>query len=388
MASPDLREQVTPSSYEEVGALLRELSSAGIRVRISGGGTKLGWGRAEQAECRLSTRSLTDVIEHNAADLTAVVQAGVRVSDLQRVLRAKGQRLALDPYTGPDDQATIGGVISTADSGPLRHQYGSPRDLILGVKVALPDGTLARSGGKVIKNVAGYDLGKLYAGSFGTLGLILEAAVRLHPIPEMTITVVGESDDAHRIGEAVGWLSRVPLEPEALDVRWNGGRGSVLVRFAGHAADALAERASDLITRADLRTEIPEDPELEWQAQREDQRALDGVIVRVSGTAAQLPELLKVAEAEGAAVVGRGALGVSWLSLESRPDPELSEVVERLRRDLAPSPCIVLDAPDSFRRHFDVWGLSGLPERRLMTAVKDRFDPGRTCNPGMYDESM
>src|SRR5437899_6903539 len=151
--------------------------------------------------------------------------------------------LALAPPLGPrasgpgglrapaDPAATVGGVVATGDSGPLRHRYGTARDLLLGITVVLSDGTVAKSGGKVIKNVAGYDLAKLFGGSFGTLGLIAEVAVRLHPVPASRTTVAGSSDDPASLQAAALAVSHAPLEAEALDVRWDGGHGAVLARF-------------------------------------------------------------------------------------------------------------------------------------------------------------
>jgi glycolate oxidase FAD binding subunit len=130
--------------------------------------------------------ALTQIIEHNAGDLTATLEAGVPLAHAQQTFARAGQMLALDPPTGADGSATIGGIVATGDSGPLRHRYGAPRDLVVGMTFALGDGTIARSGGKVIKNVAGYDLAKLFAGSFGTLGMILSVSVRLHPLPATT----------------------------------------------------------------------------------------------------------------------------------------------------------------------------------------------------------
>src|SRR5258708_22182924 len=164
-------------------------------VRLRGGGTKLRWGSpGPETHIELSTGRLAHVVEHNSGDLTAVLEAGVRLADAQARFATAGQMLALDaPLAAPgssEPAATIGGIVATGDSGPMRHRFGGPRDLVLGMTVALSDGTVAQSGGKVIKNVAGYDLAKLLAGSFGTLGLILSVNVRLHPQPPGTATAL------------------------------------------------------------------------------------------------------------------------------------------------------------------------------------------------------
>ena len=174
-----------PGTAEELARCLRWARGAGLKVTPRGGGTKLGWGNPPEAcDLLLSTARLDRVGEHAWADMTVIVEAGCRVADLQRALGEHGQHLALDPLW--PERATIGGILSTNDSGTLRLRYGSLRDLIIGITVALPDGTLARSGGRVVKNVAGYDLAKLFTGALGTLGVIVQAIFRLHPLPRET----------------------------------------------------------------------------------------------------------------------------------------------------------------------------------------------------------
>ena len=199
----------------------------------------------------MSTAGLDQIVEHNAGDLTAVVQAGVTLKRLREMFEDAGQMLALDP---PGDDATIGGVVATGDSGPLRHRYGGPRDLVLGVTVALPDGTVARAGGKVIKNVAGYDLSKLMTGSFGTLGLIVQVALRLHPLPRETVTAYGEADDPVDLARIAHAASHAQLEPIALDYEWRGDQGFVYMRFGGVAAEAQAQAACEVLKEAGANT--------------------------------------------------------------------------------------------------------------------------------------
>jgi len=241
--------QEFPASPEEAAELLRACADEGLRLRPRGGGTKLGWGRsAPEADVEVLTAHLDGVVEHNAGDLTAVLQAGVPLATAQETFAAAGQMLALDPpLRGVDPAgeaaATVGGVVATGDSGPLRHRYGAARDLLLGITVALSDGTLARAGGKVIKNVAGYDLAKLYAGSFGTLGLIVEVVVRLHPRPPRTATVVGRTDDVSALSRAAAALAHAPAQMDCLDVAWGQGRGELLARFGGAACEVRAGSA-------------------------------------------------------------------------------------------------------------------------------------------------
>src|SRR5918911_1110702 len=197
-----------------------------------------------EPEVEVQTGGLGRIREHNEGDFTAVLEAGVPMAEAQATFAAAGQMLALDPPLGEGDAATVGGVVATADSGPLRHRYGGVRDLVVGITVVLSDGTVAKAGGKVIKNVAGYDLGKLFAGSYGTLGLIASVAVRLHPQPSATATASGTTDDPERLLRVVLELARHPLEASCLDAAWHDGSGRVLVRWGGAAAARQARAAT------------------------------------------------------------------------------------------------------------------------------------------------
>lgn len=362
-----------PASPGDAAALLAQ----GSITRPIGGRTKLGWGAiGASAEVELSTERLDALLEHNEGDLTAVLQAGVRLRDAQRAFARAGQRLALDPPDG-DGFATIGGVFATGDCGPLRHRYGGPRDLILGVQVALPDGTVARAGSRVIKNVAGYDLAKLMCGALGTLGLICEVIVRLHPQPAQTITVVGHGPDGGSLAGAVRALARAPLELEALDVSWEGDGGAVLAQAEGHAAPAAAETVSGLMSAEGLEVELVEDDQAVWASQRMRQRAAgdDCAIVRVSFPPADLQRVLAVAPSG----VARGRAGLAWIRIEPT-----SEVLRSLRASLAPCACVLLDAPASLRSEVDPWGVDAGPELALMSRVKAHFDPDGVCNRGRF----
>src|SRR5713226_4148951 len=176
---------LVPGSEADLVDAVWLVSDAGVAVVPGGGGTKLCWGNPpSRADVVFSTARLNEVTEHAWADLTASVGAGCTIQTLQETLAQHGQRLALDPLWPA--KATVGGVLSANDSGALRLRFGALRDLVIGVTLALPDGTLASSGGKVVKNVAGYDLPKLATGAFGTLGIITRAVFRLHPLPRNT----------------------------------------------------------------------------------------------------------------------------------------------------------------------------------------------------------
>ena len=191
--------------------------AAEVLAGAAGRGERVSIGRVG-GDVVLSTAGLDRVLEHEAGDLTAIVEAGVRIRDLNERLAGHGQMLALDPPGNP----TIGACIAANLSGPRRHRYGTARDLVIGVTVVLADGTIASSGGKVVKNVAGYDLGKLFCGSEGRLGLIARVAVRLHPLPEATRTLVvpvGSAEDAATRARAI---LRAPIAASAVDLLWPG----------------------------------------------------------------------------------------------------------------------------------------------------------------------
>jgi glycolate oxidase FAD binding subunit len=288
--------------------------------------------------------------------------------------------LALDP---PGRGATVGGVVAAADSGPLRSRYGAPRDLVLGMTVALSDGTVAKSGGKVIKNVAGYDLAKLFSGSLGTLGAILELSVRLHPLPPATATAAGGSGDPDALGRAALALSHSRLEHIGLDLRYGGGDGAVLMRFAGAEPRKQAAGAMRVLGDAGVDGSLVEDDEAVWRAQREAQRSAEGTVLKVSALQTTLPEVMRQADRHGARLVARVPLGLCWLRLEERSPEEAARAVEELRRELAPHACAVLDAPAELRGRIDPWADMDPGTRELMRRVKERFDPAGVCNPGV-----
>lgn len=373
--------QLQPTTIEEAAGALGDASAAGETVRTIGSGTKISWGASGQpADRELHTGSLCRLVEHNAGDLTAVLEAGVPLATAQEAFAAAGQMLALDPWLGSPPEATIGGVLATADSGPLRHRYGAPRDLVLGMTVVLSDGTVARSGGKVIKNVAGYDLAKLFCGSFGTLGLIASVSVRLHPRPVGTTTAVGLTSDPALLARAAGALAAAPLELERLDVAWQPSGGMLLAQCGGTRGGDRAQRAGAMMGEVGLReTEtVLEDDEI-WNRQRARQRSRDGVLLRVAARPSQLADLLRATHACAASAVGRASLGQCFVEVA----PEAAEtLVKELPAGIL---WTVADAPEPVRVALGPWG-SGAPEPvlDLMRRVKTRFDPTGTCNRGLY----
>ena len=288
--------------------------------------------------------------------------------------------LALDPPLVGD--ATVGGVVASNDSGPLRHRYGGVRDLVVGINVALSDGTLAKAGGKVIKNVAGYDLGKLFAGSLGTLGLITQLAVRLHPYPTTTATVTGSTDDPDKLGAAARALA-APAARGRLPRRALGGRRRRAVRALRRhrrAAPGRGQRSARARGRPRRRARPSPTTTSCGCASACAQRGT--AVLKVSGRPSDLAAACRAAEETGGRLVGRAALGLFWIALEGDGLPER---ITSVRAALAPRACVLLDAPEAVRAAVDPWGATPDPGAlAVMARVKERFDPARIFSPGAF----
>jgi len=217
-----------PHNLAEARDAVRDGHARGETLLFCGGRSKLAWLRVPRVNRVIETARLNRLIRHDAGDMTAVVEAGMPVAALQEQLRQAGQWLAIDPPLGPANEATLGGIFSTNDSGPWRMGYGSLRELVIGITVILADGTIARSGGNVIKNVAGYDMCKLFCGAMGTLGMVFQLTVRLHPMPRDMCTVSTYTNIETATELAVALMAS-PLEPVAVDYC----DGQLAVAFAG-----------------------------------------------------------------------------------------------------------------------------------------------------------
>jgi glycolate oxidase FAD binding subunit len=246
--------------------------------------------------------------------------------------------------------------------------------------VVLSDGTVAKAGGRVIKNVAGYDLAKLFAGSHGTLGLIASVSVRLHPAPTATATARATSDDPGRLAAAARRLAALPLEADCLDVAWASGRGAVLVRFGGATAAERAGTVASQLRDAGLHEPdvIVEDDAL-WAAERSRQRAPDGAVVKVAGVMGDLRDVLIAAADADATVVSRAALGLSWLALEG---DDLPARVGALRATLGDG--VATTVLDGARHVEDPWPAPDPGALVVMERIKARFDPARVFRPGTF----
>jgi glycolate dehydrogenase FAD-binding subunit len=379
---------IEPGSSEELAKTLQRAATAGLHVVPRGGGTKLGWGNPPRtAEVILSIARLNHVLEHAWADMTATVEAGCTVAQFQRALAEHGQRLALDPLW--PERATIGGILATNDSGASRVRFGSLRDLIIGVTLALPDGTLAKSGGKVVKNVAGYDLPKLATGSFGTLGVITQAVFRLYPLPRETRSASFRAASADALNQLMLAVQDSWLVPTGMQLRAEPGATAELdIRFEGTSPGIEAQLSH--LSQLAKGTESVQTPQEAWNARE----ALWGVseralIAKFSVLPAQLSAACRLVQRTAEPLglswkVVAQAVGLGTLRLDGTSEPLIAAVtnlrseLERLGGSLGVQHC-----PAALKARLDVWGPAGdtLP---LMRRIKEELDPAGALNPGRF----
>jgi len=383
---------VEPGNEKEVAAVLRAANELGLSVLPRGGGTKMDWGNApSRADVILSTARLNRIVEHVWADLTMTAEAGCTVRALQGALAQHNQRLALDTLWPA--QATIGGILSTNDSGALRLRFGSLRDLIIGVTVALPNGTLASSGGKVVKNVAGYDLPKLVTGAFGTLGVITRAVFRLHPLPRFVRTFTclarGYLPEAQRVLLAV---QDSQLAHSALQIRCIEGspEPKIDILFEGSEAGIAAQAGAfkSLVAPAPV---VEADPSV-WNARQElysiaKSEPSTSTAAKFSTLPSAIESALGTLGGIAASRVRHDAVvqatGNGHVLLRGEP-AAMASVFKSFRSELEQNggSLIVTQRPAELAS-LDAWGNAGdaLP---LMRALKQQLDPGRTLNPGRF----
>jgi glycolate oxidase FAD binding subunit len=380
---------VEPGSEEELARVLKLADAASLAVIPRGGGTKLVWGnRPVRANLILSMDRLNRVLEHAWADLTVSVEAGCTIAKLQETVAKHGQRLALDALW--PDRATVGGVLSTNDSGALRLRFGSLRDLVIGVTVALADGTVASSGGKVVKNVAGYDLPKLVTGAFGTLGVITRAIFRLHPLPKETRAISCVTPDAAEAQKLVLAIQNSKLAHSALQICWGAGiQPRVDVLFEGTEA-GLAAQAGPAKAMMDA-AKIGDAGRDVWDARQEicsaGKSGGEFAIAKFATLPAELTEPLEMVarlcsgELRWSMVVQ--ATGIGWVRLKGAA-ARIDSVLRELRRDLeGRGGSLVIAHRTASVSDFDAWGNAG-DGLTLMRAVKEQFDPRGTLNPGRF----
>jgi glycolate dehydrogenase FAD-binding subunit len=371
-----------PATDIECARALADASRDRHTVRIRGSGTKSYIGDTAAADVELSTERLAGVVDHVPADLTVTVAAGTRVADLAAALARAGQFLPLDPPHAT--AATIGGVIAANSNGFWRARYGGVRDLLIGTRIALADGTVALAGGRVVKNVAGYDLNKLLVGSFGTLGVIVEATLRVLPVPaagDGLVARFARSTDAFGTAHAI---VRAAARAEACVVEWNEsgwrlamqarGSGPTVKRALDDARREIASRGGDVNNVAGFVDELRELPA----------RATEGALVRVA-----LPLAASAAFAESAAqlatlasLVADAASGVTRAHLVGEDDAVIRDAEALLLASHVVGGAGRIERrAEHLRSRLLTW-----PTRPngdfLMRRIKDAFDPAGILEPG------
>jgi glycolate oxidase FAD binding subunit len=395
---------VYPQTQEELAAVMRLAHHQRWRVLPFGHGSKLHWGGlAEDITLAVSTQHLNRVIEHAIGDLTVTAEAGLSFAELQQMLNNVGQFLAIDPsYCGScegelsPNRATLGGIVATGDTGSIRHRYNSVRDMLLGITFVRSDGQLVKAGGRVVKNVAGYDLMKLLTGSYGTLGIITQVTFRVYPLPQASQTVV-ITGEAAAIAQAIQALLSSALTPTAVDLRLDQGL-CLVVRFQSVSESVALQttRLNELASALGLVTKLyTDDTERDlWKEfkysmgealQDNTSNGADrqGIVCKIGVKPSHAVEALCKMETlmpNALAVIHAGS-GLGQLQMEERGIEDL-EAARSLLQSLG-GYLSILQAPPELKQSIDIWGYPGnaLP---LMKRVKQHFDPEHLLSPHRF----
>ncbi len=371
---------VRPGSYEEVANVLRYARSEGLAVIPWGGGTMMHAGNVpSRYDIALSLSRLDQLIEHEPADLTVTCQAGMALTQLQRHLGASGQLLPLGPF--PEAEATIGGILAANASSAVRYAYGAPRDVTIGLRVVTADGHLTRAGGKVVKNVAGYDLCKLYIGSLGTLGVIVEATFKVAPVPKAQSAVslafptpaaaCSFGTELLRRGLSLRAMQLLgPLRDSAIPWRLD-------LDLAGSPL-AVQRSQKEITALAAGGVASPVTPDA-------GQTAPATLACKLSVLPSQLPTLIaRLTELDDLPAIEAlptiGVLRASWTQID-----DAEATLERVRSIASTlnTSCIVERCPIELKRKIDVFG-DAPPSFDLMRRVKEQFDPTSVLSPGRF----
>ena len=372
-----------PASLDEASELLREFAAKGRTVGFTGG-EEAGGPASVPVDETVSTRALAQIVDYVPSDQIVTVQAGMTVSRLQAALNEHQQRLAIDPPAA--DRTTIGGAVASASYGPLRTRYGTARDVIVGMTIVRADGTLARGGGKVVKNVAGFDIPKLMVGTYGTLAMVGTITFRLHPLPQSSCELVFPACDAAALRSLCASMTKAQLEPSAVYAVFDGVSYACAVRFEGFPAGVEAQCAA-LIALAQRERQEGASLEKEHEAAR----TQGELQVKVTTAPSMLEELHVEALTplcgvlESPRAVVYPAVGAAFVS-GSCSDKErvLAQLAAaRAWAERAGGTLVMTQAPNAIRAAFDAWGTPP-PSFALMRALKERFDPGRRLSPGGF----
>lgn len=353
----------SPESIEDLSQVIAAEKGSVVPM---GAGTQLGFGNPLQsADCVVGLSKLNRITTYNPAELTIHVEAGVTLGAIQAALAENKQALPLDPWNGPT--ATIGGITAANAQGPLRGT-GSIRDWIIGMTVIHADGKSSKTGGRVVKNVTGYDLAKLYTGSLGSLAVIAEISFKLRPRFERTATAIAEFGSLADAAAVLTGLRKSPSQPIACELV--GPRHSLWVRFGEHprAVDAQISQ----LPKASWRVVEGAEEDAAWEQLRSDYSALGPIVLRVVGRPTDISGILD--SYKPASWIAHGLNGIVLMSVND------GATVDIVRKNF---PAIVERAPVEVRRCISTFGVRGTA-KRLMQDMKRTFDPERRLNPGRH----
>jgi glycolate oxidase FAD binding subunit len=413
--SPDI--VAFPQTIEDISEIMKVASRDSLSVVPRGGGTKIGFGREpQQVDVVICTRHLNRIIEYEPSDLVGIAECGISLRDFQKALSEKNQFLAIDP-PHIESGATLGGIIATNDSGPMRLRYGTIRESLIGIKVIRADGIIIKGGAKVVKNVAGYDIPKLFIGSLGTLGIIVEGAFRLYPIPEASETLLISFPNIEALHETVLIILNSPLVPSCIEVlnpplvnvifdRLNLNLKeeyalAVRIESVERAVRDQISKVKDICGEKDGEGVLFEGKteEILWDEIREFPWRICGenrVVCKASVLITDVPSVIQKLEGlsktsglriYASARAGSGILIISIDSISS-PQDEILPIVETINsiRDFVTSlkgTLIIQEAPPSLKSQIDVWGEVGT-SINVMKRIKSLLDPNSILNPGRF----
>jgi glycolate oxidase FAD binding subunit len=378
---------VEPGSIEEISDLMKLAAREGLAVAPRGGGTKMHIGDPpRRLDLIVSTARMNEVLEHTPGDQIIRLEAGVKLEDLQEHISGSDQMLAIDP---PESGATIGGIVAANSSGPRRYRYGTIRDLIIGITVVLYDGTVAKAGGKVVKNVAGYDLSKLFTGSLGTLGVIANANFRLHPRPGAARTVAVEVTEPQQAQAAAQAIVHSQVEATAVELHYdeNERRLAVLLESIPGGIDAKAETTSFLLKQfGEVRT--LSDEEVNHLGPLTPPEVVLKIGAPPAELAAVLVAVLGAAERKGLAhprITGHAGTGVTLVGFSGENEDGAAGFVEEMREIwVRRGGNVTLQrAPLTLKQRVSTWDNGG-DYLGLVRRVKEKFDPRGGMNPGRF----
>ncbi|MEM6611014.1 MAG: FAD-binding oxidoreductase [Cyanobacteria bacterium P01_C01_bin.72] len=399
LATPEATYLIFPQTTTALAAIVKAAAQQQWRILICGNATKIDWGKITQdIQLIISTQKCDRLIEHAVGDLTVTVEAGMKLADLQAKLRSHQQFLPIDTNY-PD--ATLGGIVATADAGSWRQRYGGVRDLLLGLSFVRADGEIAKAGGRVVKNVAGYDLMKLFTGAYGTLGIMTQLTFRIYPLiaTSQTLLLTGKSP---QIVQATQTIRNSGLTPTAMDLLsaslvqqlgfgWVQG---LILRWQTipESIEQQRQQVEAIAKQLELDSKI-------FQAESEAKlwqdcskivnlpQSTDSVTCKIGIAPAAAGSFLEQYAQESAQLIlGRihASSGIGRLQLTATP-AELTKALEQMRSHCQQHQgfLTILDAPPAVKQQIDIWGYSG-NALKTMAALKNQFDPQNILNPGRF----